>query len=877
MTDGLASDAGDRPVALVVVSHHATLAEGVAELVATMAPTVPVVTAGGGPDGGVGTSYEAIEAAVHRALAAGPAVAVLYDLGSARLTSEMVIEDLGPADRARVALVDGPLVEGALSAALAAAGGAPLAAVVAAVAASGAAEAEVAPAVSPPRVSPPRVSPPAGHLRGGDVMPGPLASEGEAAWARIRVSDPVGLHARPAAAVVDAVSGFPGEVWVGRPAVGEGGPTGRASARSLLGLVGLAARQGETLEVEARGPGAAAMVAMLARLLGETRGGERPGEERPGGESGEGRARAAADRLPSAAADGTLPTRAAHGVVFSGGRTDSAGGFAPPGRIELVGRPGAPGRAAGPVARPGGGNDALAAEAASGEWGDVTDEELRRAVEEVRRSLRRRREAPGSTGEPAVLRGLAAAGLALLDDPELWRAVEEREACGRPPAVAWSEAVTAAANRLAAGPDPYLAERAADVRDVGAAVLGALGRRPSQEWSPGSVVVAEDISPAEVIAAAEAGVVGCALSAGSATSHALILARGLGLPVVIGLGPGLAELEEGLVVLVEGTEGRLVVRPGPEELAAEVADGDRSTSPSGSVTAGQNVPVAARREGRGRTARGRPVEVLVNAMTRREVEIGVAAGAVGVGLVRTEGLYVGLARLPTEAEQEDHLRGIFEAAAGRPVTVRTLDLGGDKQLPALGLDPLRHGPLGERGSRLVLSRPHLLDAQLRALSRAAVGHRVRVLFPMITRPEEIVALRERLADVARRLEEAGERPAEIEAVGVMVEVPVVALDPTPYLELVDFCSIGGNDLAGYVLAADRAEPAVADYYRRDHPVVFDLVARVVEAADRLGRPVGFCGELAAEPDAAGRLVELGVRELSVAASAVGRLRRALAL
>lgn len=870
MTSGVTSVRSERPVALVVVSHHAALAEGVAELVATMAPTVPVVTAGGGPDGGVGTSYEGIEAAVRRALAGGAAAAVLYDLGSARLTSEMVIEDLGPGDQGRVGLADGPLVEGALAAALAAAGGAALAEVIAAAAsATGAAP---APSTAAPSTAAPAT--PSGAIPSGDAVPAPTSSGGEAAWARIRVADAVGLHARPAAAVVDAVSGFPGEVWVGRAGAGDGGAPARASARSLLGLVGLAVRRGETVEVEARGSGAAAVVATLARLLGEPGPAEPRRGDPAGGQPARGGVRPAGAGSEPVVVIETPPTRESRGAPPPRWRSD-AGEPAPPDRLELVGRPGAPGRAVGPLVRRRGGIDALFAEAVADEWNDVTDEELRGAVEEVRRSLARRCEAPGPVGRPDVRQGLAAAGLALLDDPELWRAVEQREAAGRRPAAAWAEAVLAAADWLAAGPDAYLAERAADVRDVGAEVLSALARRPAPGWSAGSVVVADDLSPSEVLAAVEAGVVGCALSAGSATSHALILARGLGLPVAIGLGPGLAHLEDGLTVLVEGTLGRVVVRPGPADLAAEAAEVGSRASASIPAAPGRDAPAEGRR-GR-RTPGGRTVELLVNAMTRREVEAGVAAGAAGVGLVRTEGLYVGLERLPTEAEQEDHLRGIFEAAAGRPVTVRTLDLGGDKQLPALGLDPLHHGPLGERGSRLVLSRPELLETQLRALYRAGAGHRVRVLFPMITRPEEIVALREHLAAAARRLSEAGEQPAVIEAVGVMVEVPVVALQPTPYLELVDFCSIGGNDLAGYVLAADRAEPAVADYYRRDHPVVFDLVARVVEEADRLGRPVGFCGELAAEPEAADRLIELGVSELSVAASAVGRLRRALAL
>jgi phosphoenolpyruvate-protein kinase (PTS system EI component) len=253
----------------------------------------------------------------------------------------------------------------------------------------------------------------------------------------------------------------------------------------------------------------------------------------------------------------------------------------------------------------------------------------------------------------------------------------------------------------------------------------------------------------------------------------------------------------------------------------------------------------------------------------------VANGAEGVGLLRTEFLYLDRPDLPSEDEQVAALRAIFAALEGRPIIVRTLDIGGDKSVPALDLDPVTNSFLGVRGLRLSLRRPDLFRQQLRAIARAAEGYRVSLMFPMVTTVAEVREARGHLDAVMKELDAEGVGHGRIEEVGIMVEVPAAALTADLLAPEVDFFSVGSNDLVQYTMAAERTNAAVADLYRPDAPAILRLLERIVAGAHAHGRWVGICGEMAGDPSLTPIFVGLGIDELSMAPGSIPAVKAAI--
>ena len=389
------------------------------------------------------------------------------------------------------------------------------------------------------------------------------------------------------------------------------------------------------------------------------------------------------------------------------------------------------------------------------------------------------------------------------------------------------------------------------------------------------VVVAEDLPPSWVPVLAEAGMAGLALAGAGPTSHAAVLARGLGVPCVVALGPSLLQragaLPEDRDVLLDGSTGAVTLSPTAEVLAAARSRADAELAAAEQRRSAAQAPL---------TVRGRTVPVLANVASAAESARARREGADGIGLVRTEMLLSGRTALPTEDEQVAALVAIAREQGPRRVVVRTFDVGGDKPVPALDLDPVRNGFLGERGLRLSLARPELLRVQLRAALTAAAqlaegGTRLALMAPMVTIAEEVTALRAEL-DAARAALAAQGRPAgDLDGVGVMVEVPAAALAIGELAPHIDFVSVGTNDLVQYLMAAERTNAAVAHLYRPDHPAVWRTLELLVQGAHAGGCEVGVCGQMAAEPRLAARLVELGVDDLSVPPSDVGRVKAAL--
>lgn len=458
---------------------------------------------------------------------------------------------------------------------------------------------------------------------------------------------------------------------------------------------------------------------------------------------------------------------------------------------------------------------------------------------------------------PPEERAIFEAQALMLEDPELLARVEEGLAGGLSAEAAWSQAVEAFAAQLAALPDPYFQARAADVRDIGNRVLRHLVGAPAEAGMPDHpvVVVADELLPSETVTLDPGRVLAFVMAGGGPTAHAAILARRLGVPAVVAVGPALHQVAEGTLLVVDGEAGWVEVDPAPEVVHAAQARRDLWL---------QHRQQAVREAlGPAYTRDGLRIEVAANVGSLADAQQAAQAGADGVGLLRTEFLYLGRTAAPTEEEEAAAYRALLEAMGGRPVVVRTLDVGGDKPLPYLPMPQEANPFLGVRGVRLSRQHPELLRQQLRALLRAGVGFPLRIMFPMVSTVEEIRWLRAVFEEVRRALEARGDPLPQDLQIGMMVEVPSAALLAEHFLPWVDFFSVGTNDLAQYTLAADRTHPVVAGMADGLHPAVLRLIRMVTEAAVPAGRWVGVCGELAGDPLAVPVLIGLGVRELSV--------------
>jgi phosphoenolpyruvate-protein phosphotransferase len=436
------------------------------------------------------------------------------------------------------------------------------------------------------------------------------------------------------------------------------------------------------------------------------------------------------------------------------------------------------------------------------------------------------------------------AHLLLLDDVDLLdetrRRIDDGEAAPR----AWAAAVGRTAATFEALKDPYLQARAADVRAVGDQVLRALLGIAAGPVSGSGVLVAAELTPAEAASLDPKLVKGVLLAYGSPTSHGAILARTRGVPAVVGLGPSILDLPDGTSVVFDGGTGEVVIAPG--------ADQEASFRARAAAHEARRKTAAARASSPAVTRDGVTISVGANLGSVADAEAALVHGADMAGLVRTEFLFLDRDAAPDVDEQETTYRAIAEALDGRRVTLRTLDVGGDKPLRYLP-GPAEDNPfLGVRGLRHSLAHPDLLSDQLRAMVRVARDFPVNIMFPMVSTVDEVIA--------ARRL--LGEAPPGLR-IGIMVEVPAAALKAAAFAPYVDFVSVGTNDLTQYALAAERGNAALAALADGLDPGVLRLIAAVGEAA--AGRfEVAVCGELAADPAAVPILTGLGVHELSMA-------------
>ncbi len=412
--------------------------------------------------------------------------------------------------------------------------------------------------------------------------------------------------------------------------------------------------------------------------------------------------------------------------------------------------------------------------------------------------------------------------------------------------------------------DPYLGSRANDIRQVGMRLIRNLLQQqynPFAAAPPQSILIAEEITPADTALMDPDHIAGFAAVLGGAEGHAAIMARALRLPAVLGVAGLLHGVNTGDLLIVDGLKGDIIIRPSPETLqhyrkeAARLAREDLKLQSLSSV--------------RAVTSDGVAITLHANIELPRETPIAMQTGAEGVGLLRTEFMFMNRTDLPDEDEQFEALRQIVKSMEGKPLTIRTLDVGGEKLATAVGLSigESVNPALGLRAIRLGLREPKILDTQLAAILRAAAFGPVRILVPMISSSNQIVQVRERLDQTGKRLRRRGAKlPAVMPPVGAMIEIPGAALIADALTKVCDFFAIGSNDLTQYTLAIDRGDDRVADLYDPYHPAVLRLIQFTIAAAWRANIPVSLCGELAGDPRATALLLGLGLREFSMAPS-----------
>jgi multiphosphoryl transfer protein len=639
---------------------------------------------------------------------------------------------------------------------------------------------------------------------------------------RVRVALEHGIHARPAAQIVSALKSLVGEVSL----VAQGRT---ANARSTVALMKLGAHKGDEVEVRALGRDAEHALEAVAALLAAAHA-PANGPPRTVRRS---LAEPTSVRPPPAAVGAAAEERAIGalaGVIASRGLAVGQAVRLTVREIEVT-------------------------EVGAG----LAHESLQ--LERARAQVRTRLEAARASAA-GTAREIVEAHLELLEDPELTETALALITDGMSAAFAWRQAIRGSIEALRALGDPRMAERVDDLLDLERQVLLSMSGDVGgaiQLLPPEAIVLAEELLPSQLVALDATRLAGLALAAGGATSHVSILAAAMGIPALVALGPGVRRIAEGTALLLDANAGLLHVDPGAERLAATRRQLERQAERR-----------AAEREAAQEdcyTADGLRIEVFANLGSLSEAQAAARNGAEGCGLLRTEFLFLERETPPSEAEQCAEYQRLAEALAGKPLTVRTLDVGGDKPIAYLPMPAEDNPALGLRGVRTSLWRPDLLRQQLRAILSVRPYGQCRILLPMITDVAEIRSVRVMVEEA--RTEIGRHEPIEL---GVMIETPASALMADSMAAEVDFFSIGTNDLTQYTLAMDRGHPELAARLDALHPAVLRLIARTAEAAHARKRRVAVCGGLASDPLAAPILIGLGVHELSAVPAVVPRLK-----
>ncbi|HWH87800.1 MAG TPA: phosphoenolpyruvate--protein phosphotransferase [Pseudomonas sp.] len=626
---------------------------------------------------------------------------------------------------------------------------------------------------------------------------------------QVRVAHRGGLHARPAALIRQTAQGFNSQSQL--HFAGKSAP-----CNSLIGLMGLAIGEQDEVQVSCQGPDAAAalqaLLSALATALPDDRHAQAPATTAP---------------LKRPAEAGVL-----HGVCA------------------------APGLVAGPLLH----LNAVSLPADTGDHDPQQQQQLLEvALNEVRSEIAATLAQAKKHKNPDE-EAIFAAHMALLEDPALLDAAQQSIESGTAATHAWSHSIDAQCEVLQGTGSALLAERANDLRDLRQRVLRALlGEAWHYDVPAGAIVAAHELTPSDLLQLSAQGVAGLCMAEGGATSHVAILARGKGLPCIVALGAQLLDQPQDQAVVLDADGGRLELTPNAQRLAdVQQAQAQRQQ---------RRDSQQAKAHLRAETRNGVHIEVAANVASSSEAAEAFANGADGVGLLRTEFLFVDRQTAPDVEEQRTAYQAVLDAMGDKSVIIRTIDVGGDKQLDYLPLPAEANPVLGLRGIRLAQARPEILDQQLRALLQVRPLHRCRILLPMVTEVDELLHIRQRVEALCLEMSIA-QRPE----IGVMIEVPAAALQAEQLAEHADFLSIGTNDLSQYTLAMDRDHAGLAARVDALHPALLRLIAMTCAGAAVHKRWVGVCGALASDPLATPVLIGLGVSELSVSPVQIGEIK-----
>jgi len=760
---------------------------------------------------GNGESFGTDATAIEDAIRSGSVddgVVLIADVGSAVMSAEMALDLLEPSVRNHVVLADAPLVEGALSAAVQAGLGADLETVVR--------EAETA--GGPKRPESLRDAAPAASA------PEPPTPSARASFTTV-LSNEHGLHARPAAHLVHAAAEFDAAITIENRTARRG----PVSASSIASIAGLGAVQGHEVRVVATGPDAGAAATRLRQLFGEGFG-EEPAD------------RPASPDAPSAQRGSAVSSE--HAESEDRGRPIAAGIAVGPAFLYARSVPDLPDE-------PG--------ENPEAEWQAVAD-----AVAHVQSELDAQRSAAehrGATEAAGIFDALAL----LLEDETVLDAARAQVRDGVPAARAWRDAMEDVARDYDSLDDPYHSARADDVRDVARQVVQEImgveaGISPPEDPF---VMVAHHLAPSEVTALPD-HTLGVLCTGGNQTSHSAILLRSRGIPTVFQTPGEIQDVEPGQRVALDGSTGEVWLDV-PDDLAADLEkQREREAEQERRQRREAQQPAA--------TKDGTSIRVDANVNQPGDASLAAQNGADGIGLLRTEFLFPPRPDPPTEDEQVNRLRDVLRAVPDRPVTVRVLDVGGDKPLPYVSLPDERNPFLGIRGIRLLLRERDLFHTQLRSLLRVAADHPVRIMLPMVVSADEVRRSREAVERAQASLEDDGlPVPPSID-VGAMIETPASALGADRLAEVADFFSIGTNDLTQYTVAVDREHAELSGLTDVLTPPVLSLIERVVRSGRKHSIPVSCCGEAAADPDVIPIFLGLGLRSLSVSPPSIPEVK-----